>query len=119
MCIRDRAYAARIPSLLLQPIIENAIKYAIAPREDGGHIRIVVTLSDDCLNIIVRDNGPGLASTSQQVPKVSGTGLGLENIRSRLEALYGTRQSVSVNDISGGGGVQVHLQMPFQALANC
>ncbi|MBU1189374.1 MAG: histidine kinase [Gammaproteobacteria bacterium] len=111
-----KAYSARVPSLLLQPIIENAIKYAIAPSEEGGHIRIAVSLDGDALNIAIRDDGPGLDATSQQLTTVSGTGLGLENIRARLQALYGNRQSVRIDDIAAGG-VQVNLQMPYQTLA--
>jgi len=115
--VDEAAYSARVPSLLLQPIIENAIKYAIAPTEAGGHIRIAVSLSGDALNISVRDDGPGLDPSSQQLATAAGTGLGLENIRARLQTLYGSRQSVRIDDVAAGG-VQVNLQMPFQTLAD-
>ncbi|MDA3934691.1 MAG: histidine kinase [Gammaproteobacteria bacterium] len=111
--VDEQAYSAQVPSLLLQPIIENAIKYAIAPSVDGGHIEIKVSLLDETLHIVVQDDGPGLDHQRNRPSEASGTGLGLENIRARLRALHGDMQSVIIED-APEGGVRVSLQMPYE-----
>ncbi|MFX5522510.1 ATP-binding protein, partial [Acinetobacter baumannii] len=76
-----------LPSLLLQPLVENAIKYAVTPREDGAEITVAARLNGDKVQIDVSDTGPGLIETAKR----SGlsTGVGLTNIRDRLAQAYG------------------------------
>lgn len=80
---------AKVPSLLLQPLIENAIKYAIAPSEDGGTICIEAELNDDTLRIILSDTGPGLPKDMPHEPSATSSGVGLVNTKERLKQIYG------------------------------
>lgn len=89
---------ARIPSLLLQPIVENAIRHGIAASPRGGRLEISASRAGDHLRLEVRDNGPGLGQTSGRAP---GHGIGLGHTRARLERLYGTRASFSLTSNNG------------------
>ncbi|MGZ3238636.1 MAG: sensor histidine kinase [Burkholderiaceae bacterium] len=83
-----------IPPMLLQPLIENAIKHGIEPNVEGGNITVVATQQADLLHLSVADTGLGLQdSTSSQT---KGTNVGLANVRERLQALYGDRASLSL-----------------------
>lgn len=86
---------ARIPSLLLQPLVENAVKYAVTPQEEGADIhvsaRAIRTERGQRLELIVADSGPGL-SGGKPGPTHEGTGVGLNNIRERLQQAYGDDQ---------------------------
>jgi len=101
--------------LLLQPIVENAIKYAIAQSEEGGTIRISARCSDDRLLLVIDDTGPDDLSEekSQNMTSedVSGVGIGLQNIRDRLATLYGERCSVT-HEPSPLGGRRVSIAIP-------
>jgi two-component system LytT family sensor kinase len=90
---------ATIPHLLLQPLVDNAIKHGISRLASGGEIRISVTQDDTDLHLEVRDNGPGLREPSQN----SSGGLGLRITRERLETIYGQDQSVEVRNLPEGG----------------
>lgn len=97
---------ALMPSLLLQPILENAIKYAISPREEGGRIEIRVLKDGDLLRIWVDDDGPGM-SASRVAPR---RGLGLANARERLHLIHGDRAGlIAQNRPAGGFSVQIWL----------
>jgi two-component system, LytTR family, sensor kinase len=85
--IDDDAKEALMPSLLLQPLVENAIKYAVTPQEDGADISIIAQRAGDRLRIIVSDTGPGLQAQPAN-PKLS-TGVGMVNTRERLIQAYG------------------------------
>ncbi len=86
--IDPRAERARAcPSLLLQPLVENAIKYAVTPQEEGAEIRVDVRLVGQRVRIAVSDTGPGLHEIRHS-SSVS-TGVGLSNIRERLAQAYG------------------------------
>ena len=105
------AERARLPSLLLQPLVENAIKYAVTPQEEGADICVAVRLAGDRVQITVSDTGPGLRETTQ-LPSLS-TGVGLANIRERLVQAYGPDQSFTTSS-TAEGGFAVAITLPFQ-----
>ena len=97
---------------LLQPLIENAIKHAIAQNEDGGIIRVTADADGDMLRVRVEDSGSGHRS-SDSAQKVSGAGLGLQNVRERIATLYGERGRLKTGS-SDLGGFRVDLAFPFE-----
>ena len=101
---------ARLPSLLLQPLIENAIKYAVTPSEEGADIVLKAQLVGQNVRIIVSDSGGGL-NPDISVPTPS-TGVGLTNIRDRLAQAYGEQHRFDTQDIPGGG-FAVTIELPF------
>ncbi len=109
--IIDPAVAkARLPSLLLQPLVENSIKYAVTPLEEGADITISAHPVGENVRIIVSDTGPGLQEG--MVREHLSTGVGLANIRDRLAQAYGERQSMDVRS-TPEGGFSVIIEMPF------
>jgi sensor histidine kinase YesM len=82
----------RVPPMLLQPLVENAIAHGLEPKVEGGHIRVKVAQDGDRLILDVCDDGRGLDAG----PGKPGTNLGLHNTRERLKALYGDRAGVSL-----------------------
>lgn len=106
--IEPAALSAEVPHLILQPIVENAIRHAIAPRAARGLIRINGTQSDGFVRLEVRDNGPGLRSGGDFETK----GLGLKNVRARLKQLYGSCFTLRLLNNSEGG-LTVFLEIPF------
>ncbi|WP_439101317.1 sensor histidine kinase [Congregibacter sp.] len=89
--ISESAEKALMPSLLLQPLVENSIKYAVSRSINGGSIAVSATVEDGCLQLIVADDGPGLDLRQGRLPK--GGGVGLANTRERLSQIYGEKQS--------------------------
>ena len=106
-----RVSKARLPSLLLQPLVENAIKYAVTPQEDGAEIAVVARLAGDKVQIAVSDTGPGLYEMKPR-PSLS-TGVGLANIKERLAQAYGPDHRFETRSIPGGG-FGVEIEIPFQ-----
>ncbi len=109
--IDPKVAKARLPSLLLQPLVENAIKYAVTPREDGAEINVRARLNGERVQISVSDTGPGLSETKLQ-PSLS-TGVGLANIRERLAQAYGPDHKIETRS-NPGGGFRVEIEIPFQ-----
>ncbi|MGF7150622.1 signal transduction histidine kinase [Sphingomonas zeicaulis] len=109
--IDPRVAAARLPSLLLQPLVENAIKYAVTPLEDGADINITARLAGDRVQITVSDTGPGLNDGTVR-PSYS-TGVGLANIRDRLAQAYGTDHRFEARS-NPAGGFGVVIEIPYQ-----
>jgi signal transduction histidine kinase len=109
MQIASEVLGARTPYLILQPLVENAIRHGIAPRAQPGRIEIRAASENGSLVLEVRDNGPGLAAASETSTR---PGMGLSNTRSRLEKLYGEHQRFEMkNGIDGG--LVVSLSIPF------
>ncbi len=109
--IDARVERARLPSLLLQPLVENAIKYAVTPQEGGADIRVEARLAGERVQIVVSDTGP---DTHESKPRPSlSTGVGLANIRDRLAQAYGPHQKFETRSASGGG-FSVEIEIPFQ-----
>jgi two-component sensor histidine kinase len=102
---------AIVPHLMLQPIVENAIRHGIGPRSRGGTVEIAARRRDSSLELMVRDDGAGVVDS----PPAGGRGL--TNTRNRLRQLYGERHSVRITTPSNGGFV-VELTIPFRAASN-
>ncbi len=107
--IEDSVTDVLMPSLLLQPLIENAIKYAVSPREEGGCIRIGAHLTGGMLQLEVSDDGPGLRDTSRLA---NGRGVGIRNTCERLRVLYAERSEVIVANTEPG--LRVALTFPAE-----
>ena len=104
------ALDSHVPNLILQPIVENAIRHAIAPRSTPGEIEIRAKQEDGFLRIRIRDNGPGLPM-NRTVDSLFKKGLGLMNTQTRLDRLYGTEHRFEIaNDPQGG--LAVTLEIP-------
>jgi two-component system LytT family sensor kinase len=102
--------AALVPGLLLQPLVENAVKHAVARRIEGGTLRLRARRDGGRLLLSVADDGPGPESGES---RPSGCGVGLSNTRERLRLLYGAEQSFEVARPAGGGW-EVQLSLPFR-----
>jgi LytS/YehU family sensor histidine kinase len=109
--IDPAASKARLPSLLLQPLVENAIKYAVTPQEDGADIAIEARLVGQRVQIIVSDTGQGLNGS---VPAASAsTNVGLANITERLAQAFGDDQRIDIGN-RRGGGFAVTIDIPYR-----
>jgi sensor histidine kinase YesM len=106
--IPDTLQAMNFPPLLLQPIVENAIKHGIAPDIEGGKIEISANLETEHLNILCIDTGKGLTQHS-------GKGMGLKNVSARLQAIYGNQASLRIQP-NTPKGVKVSLSIPLKAV---
>jgi len=114
---------ARLPSLLLQPLVENAVKYAVTPQESGADVAVIARAIAGRLVVEVADTGPGLAG-GRAGPTQEGTGLGLENIRERLTQIYGQDYRFELLPAlgpdqmkpgeEGGPGLRVVIDIPLQ-----
>ncbi|MBD8525540.1 sensor histidine kinase [Pseudomarimonas arenosa] len=113
--VSDDCQEALMPSLLLQPLIENAIKFAVAKRVEGGRLRIKARRQGARLLLQVTDDGPGCGENGPK-PRGDGHGVGLDNTRDRLRVLYGERQSFSAGN-GPEGGFQVTMELPFELAA--
>ncbi|TPG17516.1 sensor histidine kinase [Sphingomonas koreensis] len=109
--IDPRVAKARLPSLLLQPLVENAIKYAVTPKEEGAEIAVSARLAGDRVQIAVSDTGPGIHGAKLR-PSLS-TGVGLANIRDRLAQAFGPDHRFETRS-NRGGGFGVEIEIPFQ-----
>ncbi len=105
--VPDALHGARVPSLLLQPIVENAVRHGVAARVEGGRVEIVARRQGAQLVLSVSDDGPGFADA---VPTTSG--IGLSSSRRRLAVLYGARASLQC-DSDATGGARVTITMPI------
>jgi two-component system, LytTR family, sensor kinase len=110
MEIEPQTMNVKVPNLMLQPIVENAIRHGIASRSSRGQIEIQAKRDNGMLQLRVRDNGPGISkSKKKQISK--GSGLGLSNTRERLIQLYGTNHRFELMNAPGGGLI-VTLEIP-------
>ena len=114
--VPDQLRVQPLPPLLVQPLIENAIKHGIDPQEEGGEIHLAARESADALIIEVRDTGQGLvAAQDHQQP---GTRTGLQNVRERLRALYGDKAQLSLTEQAGTPGVCATITVPLTVPEN-
>ena len=108
--IEAETIGARLPSLLLQPLIENAIKYAVTPNENGADIWITAHREGQAVRIEVADNGSGEGSDLAASPS---TGVGLANIRDRLTQAYGPAHGFTTRE-NDKGGFSVIIEIPHE-----
>jgi LytS/YehU family sensor histidine kinase len=102
--VPEAALAARVPAMVLQPLVENAIRHGLGPRAAAGTVEIRAERQGGELVLEVRDDGVGVAEAAPE-------GVGLGNTRRRLDELYGARHQMRVSPAPGGGTV-VRLSIP-------
>jgi signal transduction histidine kinase len=100
---------AEVPRLILQPIVENAIKHGVSPRSGPGLVEIASGIDENRLWLEVRDNGVGLSGSARTQFR---SGVGLANTRDRLECLYGEAQKLDFSE--SNGGLTVRIALPLQ-----
>jgi two-component system, LytTR family, sensor kinase len=108
--VDDGLLDVMVPSFLFQPLVENAIRHGIAPRLSGGHVGVSATRNGSSVKLRVRDNGVGLTPDWQFARNA---GVGLTNVASRLEYLYGHRDLMKIEPLASGG-VEVRLDLPLR-----
>lgn len=120
--IEEEAMQATLPSMLLQPLIENAIKYAVSPQEEGASISLSARVVGGRLSIAVDDTGPGtdraipddlFEFTGDRPGETISTGVGLANIRNRLTQAYGKDHRFETES-HAAGGFSVRIEIPYQ-----
>jgi two-component system, LytTR family, sensor kinase len=102
---------ASVPNLVLQPIVENAIRHGIAPRSSAGRVEIRAERRDGMIELQVIDDGPGLQKGDGELKE----GIGLANTRARLRQLYGDKHRIEIKD-ADEGGLMVKLSIPFRQM---
>ncbi|MCI0695612.1 histidine kinase [candidate division KSB1 bacterium] len=108
MRIAPETLDARVPNLILQPLVENAIRHGVAVRATSGVIEICAERHEERLRLQIKDDGPGLPPD-----KSLSNGVGLSNTMARLQRLYGSAQSLVFDNAPEGGAV-VTLEIPFE-----
>ncbi len=105
----DALAKARLPPMLLQPLVENAIKHGLEPKMDGGQLRVAASADGGQLMLTVEDSGLGFGAAA-----TAGTGVGLLQVKERLAAVYGEAAAAEIG-VAKGGGVRIVLRLPLQA----
>jgi two-component system LytT family sensor kinase len=107
--IGDDTLEAFVPSMLIQPIVENCLKHGLAPRLEGGKIQLRTTSRDGRLQIEIEDNGVGISE--EKMPHVYVEGIGLSNVRERLHVLYGADFHLEILSRTGEGTL-IRINIP-------
>ena len=111
--IDEQAKRAQVPSLLLQPLAENSIKYAISANENGGTIKLKATVQENELQLELTDTGPGAVS-DRPAPK-TGRRVGLHNTLQRLKTLYDEAYTFDI-DLHPSGGLKINIRIPYEPM---
>src|SRR3984957_17727466 len=106
---KREALGALIPTLILQPLVENAVRYGVLPRDAGGSLWVSVRKELAVLVVSVQDDGPGLNGEA-----LNAFGMGLQNSSERLNALYGAAASLTIGSRTDGTGCAVVIRLPFR-----
>jgi sensor histidine kinase YesM len=106
----EAARSAYVPHLILQPLVENAVRHGISPRESGGCIWVRADQIGDRLVITIEDDGVGIGNSP---PDLAGNGVGLGSVKSRLTHLYGADQKLDV-EARRPSGTRVRIEIPFR-----
>jgi two-component system LytT family sensor kinase len=104
----DRAVDAIVPQLILQPLVENALRHGLAPRDAPGRLTIAASRDGDMLTLEVRDDGLGLRDDWD-----TGDGFGLANVRARLAATYGSAGRLALDSPASGGTIAT-ITLPYR-----
>jgi signal transduction histidine kinase len=112
--LEPQTLSAQVPHLILQPVVENAIQYAIAPRAARGHINIEAKRLNSLLRVAISDNGPGITSNANSPAKKC---VGLTNVRTRLQQIYGSDFRFELTN-GENEGLTVVMEIPFQREAD-
>ena len=107
--VKREALGALIPTLILQPLVENAVRYGVLPRDAGGSLWVSVRKELAVLVVSVQDDGPGLNEGT-----LNAFGMGLQNSSERLNALYGAAASLTIGSRTDGTGCAVVIRLPFR-----
>ena len=107
--VPDGLLSAEFPSMMIQSLVENAIKHGLEPKAEGGRLTVKAEIVHGKLAVTVADTGLGFGKAA-----TAGTGVGLANIRERIKLLYGDRASMTVADNTPSGTI-VTLTVPYQA----
>lgn len=109
------AMSVRVPALILQPLVENAIQHGIGPREEGGAVYVRIRRRRDHISVLVADNGVGMRTDIRQqlLAGRRNPGIGLANVRERLLLVYGGRARMTIHSLPGRGTV-VRLRLPLE-----
>src|SRR6185369_5492061 len=107
--VDEDAQESFVPSMLIQPIVENCLKHGLAPKIEGGKIQLRATNRDGRLRIEIEDNGVGISE--EKMPHVYVEGIGLSNVRERLRVLYGADFHLSIESRPGEGTV-IRIDVP-------
>jgi len=111
--IDPRTLSVPVPSILLQPLIENSIKHGLEPRLQGGTVTLRSRLEGDRVRIEVADDGVGISPRPATALKRQGAGIGMKNVQERLEVLYGPQARFEVVS-SPGRGTLVAIEIPVE-----
>ncbi len=111
MAIEPETLDGLVPSMILQPLVENSVRHGVAPRPEGGCIKIKAWRDNSLLRLEVEDDGPGLSGNTPLKE-----GVGLTNTRARVSNLYGDEHGLKLRDAAGGGLV-VSLSIPFRTVS--
>jgi two-component system, LytTR family, sensor kinase len=106
---KPETLGALIPTLILQPLVENAVRYSVLPRDAGGSLWVSVRKEPAVLVVSVEDDGPGLNGGT-----LDAFGMGLQNSSDRLKALYGSAASLLIGNRADGNGCSVVIRLPFR-----
>jgi len=106
---KREALGALIPTLILQPLVENAVRHSVLPRDAGGSLWVSVRKELAVLVVSVEDDGPGLNGGM-----LNAFGTGLQNSSERLNALYGAAASLTIGSRTDGTGCAVVIRLPFR-----
>lgn len=109
MQVDPEVLGALVPNLIMQPLVENAVKHGVGNKVGVGRIELRARREAEELVLGVRDDGPGLSAVTAPAP---GGGVGLRNVRARLEELYGENQGVAFSEAVGGGLV-AEIRLPY------
>ena len=104
--IDPRALDVPVPTMLLQPLVENAVRHGISGRVDGGTIRVEADTDGEIISISVRDDGEGFEGDAEE-------GIGLGNVRERLSVAYGLAQSMTIESVPGQG-TDIRIEIPVE-----
>ena len=112
MAIEPETLDGLVPSMILQPLVENSVRHGVAPRPEGGCIKIKAWRDNSLLRLEVEDDGPGLSAHTPLKERV-----GLTNTRARVSNLYGDGHGLSLRHAAAGGLV-VSLSIPFRTVSD-